>query len=262
MDRKIMVISGGSSGIGLATALFFSERGFKVYDLSRHGGAPEEISHIPCDVSSEEQVQAAINQVLTEVGRINVCVVNAGFGIAGSLEGTKDRDAKRQLEINLHGALRLAKAALPALRETKGRLIAVSSVAGNIAIPYQSWYSASKAALQSAFLALDNEARDTGVRALTVLPGDTATSFTDNRVHNQSDPNCYGSKVRSSVGKMEADERQGKPPITVAKVIWSLAHRKNPPPQTVVGFSYKFLILLFKLFPLRLTNWIVGKLYS
>ena len=61
---------------------------------------------------------------------------------------------------------------------------------------------------------------------------------------------------------MEADERKGKPPLSVAKVIWRLAHHPNPPPQTVVGFSYKLLSLLYKLLPLRLTNWVVGKLYS
>lgn len=263
MERKVLVISGGSSGIGLATATYFAEHGFQVYDLSRRGGAPAEICrHIACDVSSADQVRSAIEQITQEAGRIDVCVANAGFGIAGSLEGTADRDAKRQMEINLHGALRLAQAALPALRASRGRLIAVSSVAGRIAIPYQSWYSASKAALLSAFLALDNEIRATGVRALTVLPGDTATPFTDNRIHNQDDPGCYGDKVRSSVAKMEADERKGKSPLSVAKVIWRLANHPNPPPQTVIGFSYKLLSLLYKLLPLRLTNWVVGKLYS
>lgn len=262
MDKKIAVITGGSSGIGLATAACFHAHGYKVYSLSRSAGTLAGINHIPCDVSSEEQIQAAIDKVLEEEGQIDVCIANAGFGISGSLEGTKEQDALHQIDINFHGALRLSQAALPALRESKGRLIAVSSVAGTIPIPYQALYSASKAALQSAFLALDNEIRGARVRALTVLPGDTATPFTDNRVPNVSEPDIYREKATASVDKMAADERSGKSPETVARVIYRLATRKNPPPQTVVGFSYKLLSLLYKIMPLRLGNWAVGKLYS
>ncbi len=262
MKKKVLAISGGSSGIGLATAQYFLKHGFIVYDLSRSGGADAEILHLKCDVSDEEQIKSAIAQILRTEGQLDICVANAGYGISGSLEGTEDKDSLRQMDINLHGALRLAKAALPALRESKGRLIAVSSVAGIVAIPYQSWYSASKAALLSAVLALDNEVKGSGVRALAVLPGDTATAFTDNRMHNSSDPDIYKEKVKDSVGKMEKDERKGKSPLTVAKAIYRLAVKKNPPPQLVVGFSYKLLVLLYKLLPLRIVNWVVGKLYS
>ena len=237
MVKKVAIISGGSSGIGLATAIYFLQHGYKVYGLSRSVTTQAGIHHIPCDVGVEEQIHSAIDKILEEEGRIDVCIANAGFGISGSLEGTREQDALRQIDINFHGALRLAKAALPALRESKGRLIAVSSVAGTISIPYQALYSASKAALQSAFLALDNEIRGAGVRALTVLPGDTATPFTDNRVPNISDPDYYRKKAKASVDKMAADERKGKPPETVAKIIYRLATRKNPPPQTVVGLS-------------------------
>ncbi len=262
MTKKVAVITGGSSGIGLATARYFLQHGYKVYSLSRRAGDQAKVNHIPCDVSAEEQIEAALKIILQEEGRIDVCIANAGFGISGSLEGTKEQDALRQIDINFHGAMRLAKAALPALRESKGRLIAVSSVAGTIAIPYQSLYSASKAALQSAFLALDNEIKEGGLRALTVLPGDTATPFTDNRVHNISEPSFYREKAAASVDKMSADERKGKHPDTVARVIYRLATRKNPPPQTVVGLSYKFLTLLNKFLPLRLSNWVVGKIYN
>ena len=151
----ILIISGGSSGIGKATASLFAERGWRVFELSRHGQSQDGITHIDCDVTSEQSCQAAVAQVLKQTDRIDVVISNAGFGISGAVEFTDIKEAERQMDVNFLGAVRLTQAVLPQLRQQRGgRIIYTSSVAAVLAVPYQSFYSASKAAINALALAL------------------------------------------------------------------------------------------------------------
>ena len=154
---KTLVISGGSSGIGKATASLFAERGWCVFELSRHGAeekAAGQIIHIPCDVCSEDSCRTAIEEVLKHTDHIDVVISNAGFGISGSVEFTDIREAEHQMDVNFMGAVRFTQAVLPQLRQQRyGRIIYTSSVAAILAVPYQAFYSASKAAINAMALA-------------------------------------------------------------------------------------------------------------
>lgn len=130
-----------------------------------------------------------------------------------------------------------------------------------VPIPYQAAYSASKAAINSFTMALRLEVKSSGVRVCAVMPGDTKTGFTDARLKTQSDSG-YGDRVKKSVERMEHDERNGKSPVSVAKVAYKLFGRKNPPALVSVGFSYKTVAFLAKILPNRLMLYIVGKLYG
>ena len=110
-------------------------------------------------------------------------------------------------------------------------------------------------------MALSNELRSQKIKVCCVRPGDTKTGFTQNRLKTDVENEIYGDKITKSVKKMEKDEQNGKSPITVAKVVYKVLKRKNPPPNVTVGFGYKFLCLLAKLLPTRFVNFIVGKLY-
>ena len=90
-----LVISGGSSGIGKATATLFAERGWRVFELSRHGVSKDGITHVDCDVTSEESTRQAIDEVLKQTKTIDVVISNAGFGISGAVEFTAIRDAQK-----------------------------------------------------------------------------------------------------------------------------------------------------------------------
>ena len=159
--NQVVVITGGSSGIGLATACAFRARGDRVYELSRRDTVHNDgIVHISADVTREEAVSVAFRQVAEAEGRVDILVCNAGFGISGAAEFTGNGDAKRLLEVNLFGAVNAVKAALPIMRAQRGgKIICISSIAGLVSIPFQAWYSVSKAAVLSYAAAL----RDPGL---------------------------------------------------------------------------------------------------
>ena len=156
--NKTAIVTGGSSGIGLQTALsLHQDHGYDVYVLSRHEYEMEGLHHFCCDVSSEDVVIKTVEQIVQETGRLDLVVNCAGMGISGALEFTDVQQARNLFDINFFGTVNVNKACIPYLRETKGRIINISSVAGVVPIPFQSFYSASKAAINSYSLALANE---------------------------------------------------------------------------------------------------------
>ena len=146
--------------------MLFAERGWRVFELSRRDVSVTgdglqvtgEIIHVTCDVTDEASCKAAIAQVLKQTDTIDVVISNAGYGISGPIEFTQIKDAERQMDVNFMGAVRFTQAVLPQLRQQRrGRIIYTSSVAAILAVPYQSFYSASKAAINAFALALANE---------------------------------------------------------------------------------------------------------
>lgn len=260
--RKVVVITGASKGIGLETAKIFRKNNYKVYDLSRTGKDTEILNHIYCDVSDYNVVETAINEVISREGRIDIVISNAGFGISGSVEGHLYQSIKSQIDVNFTGSAFLANATLKHIRNTKGRIIFMSSVASVIPIPFQAIYSATKSAILSLAQCLDNELQGSGARAIALLPGDLSTSFTKNRIKNKIEPDFYKSRVENSVGKMEKDEINGMQPTVIANKLYKLATQKNPKVKSSVGVLYKFALVLEMLLPVRLKQFIIKKMYA
>lgn len=259
---KTLVISGGSSGIGKATASLFAERGWCVFELSRHGKSYDGIIHVDCDVCDSESTRNAIAQVMQQTDRIDVVISNAGFGISGPVEFTDIQDAERQMDVNFMGAVRFTQAVLPQLRKQRsGRIIYTSSVAAVLAVPYQSFYSASKAAINALALALANEVREFGIYVSVMMPGDVSTGFTDARHKSSAGEEVY-SGANKAVTTMEKDERGGMSPMQMARLFYRIATCRSPKPQYVGGFSYRVLCFLDRILPKRLVNWIEYKVYS
>jgi NAD(P)-dependent dehydrogenase (short-subunit alcohol dehydrogenase family) len=259
---RTLVISGGSSGIGKATASLFAERGWRVFELSRHGVSAEGIMHIDCDVTSEESCREAVAQVLKQTERIDVVISNAGFGISGAVEFTPIGEAERQMDVNFMGAVRLTQAVLPQLRKQhNGRIIYTSSVAAVLAVPYQAFYSASKAAINAMALALANEVKEFGITVSVMMPGDVSTGFTDARCKSNAGEEVY-THAGKAVSSMEKDERGGMQPIQMARLFWHIAACRSPRPQYVGGFIYRVFCFLDRILPKRFVNWIEGRMYS
>ena len=267
---KTLVISGGSSGIGKATTSLFAERGWCVFELSRHGKEQNDnvpsikgkIVHIYCDVCSEESTIAAIKEVLQQTDHIDVVISNAGFGISGPVEFTKIEEAERQMNVNFMGAVRFTQAVLPQLRKQHGgRIIYTSSVAAVLPVPYQSFYSASKAAINALALALAYEVREFGISVSVMMPGDVSTGFTDARSKSSVGEEVY-LRANKAVTTMEKDERGGMSPMQMARLFYHIATCRRPKPQYVGGFSYRILCFLDRILPKRLVNWIEYKVYS
>lgn len=259
---QTLVISGGSSGIGKATASFFAERGWRVFELSRHGVSHTGITHVTCDVRDSESCRKAITEVLKQTDTIDVVISNAGFGISGSVEFTDIQEAEHQMDVNFTGAVRFTQAVLPQLRAQRhGRIIYTSSVAAILAVPYQAFYSASKAAINAMALALANEVKEFGISVSVMMPGDVSTGFTDARRKSTAGEDVYLGAGKA-ITTMEHDERAGMQPIQMARLFYHIATCRSPRPQYVGGFGYRVLCFLERLLPKRFVNWIEYKVYS
>jgi short-subunit dehydrogenase len=261
--KRVCVLTGGSSGIGKATANLLAQNGFTVYELSRNGADAGEIRHITADVTQPEQVKAATAAIFEQEGQIDLLVNNAGFGISGAVEFTDPKEAFDQLNVNFFGTLHCIQAVLPHMRAQKsGHIVNISSVAAPIAIPFQAFYSATKSATNSLTLALRNEVKPFGVKACAILPGDVKTGFTAARKKSCAGAEVYGAAIDHAVAVMEHDEQNGMPPELVAKAVLRAANAKNPKAFATVGFQYQVFVLLSKLLPASLTNALVGMIYK
>lgn len=259
--NKVVVITGGSSGIGKVTAEYFASCDCIVYELSRSGRDENGILHLTADVTDEKSVESAIKQIIEKRGKIDVLVNNAGFGISGAIENTPIEKAKKQFEVNFFGMTNCVYAALPVLRKSKGIIINVSSVAAVLSIPFQAYYSASKAAINSYTAALANEVAPYGVRVTALMPGDIKTNFTASREKIEGKEE-YAQRTERSVSAMEKDEENGMSPQFIAKCIYKLSLKKKPKPLYTAGAKYKFFVWLGKILPSKLVQKVVGSMYA
>ena len=164
---------------------------------------------------------------------------------------------------NLAGMIERFRAVLPYMRRQRsGRLVMTSSVAGVTPIPFQTWYSASKAAIISYSMALMNEVRPYHVGVAVVMPGDIKTGFTAARRKSAAGNDEYSGRIERSVSKMEKDEQNGLPASYAGKIIAKAALRKRPKPLTSTGFVYSLLCTLAKIMPARFAQWILYQLYA
>ena len=261
--KKIAIVTGGSGGIGRCTAAALHRAGCTVYELSRREKPAEGIVHLNADVTDEAQVRAAVEEVLRREGRIDILVNNAGFGISGAAELTDSRDAHAQLELNLYGMDNATRAVLPAMRKQgSGRIVCMSSIAGILPIPFQLWYSVSKAAINAYVLALQNEVRPFGITVCAIMPGDIASGFTDARVKSDAGDDIYAGRIERSVKVMEKDERGGMSPEFAGNYVAKIALRERSKPLVALGTPYKAAAVAAKLLPRRFSNWAIGRIYA
>ncbi len=260
---KVAIVTGGSSGIGRAVAHSLAGSGVRVYEFSRRDCSDETITHMGVDVTDEQAVIDAVQSIYETENSIDILVNCAGFGISGAVEFTKSEDAKRQLEVNFFGTVNCTKAVLPYMRNKhKGRIVCVSSVAGPIPIPFQTYYSVSKAAINSYVMALANEVRPYGISVCAVQPGDIASGFTDARAKSYDGDKEYGGRIARSVKVMEKDEQNGMKPEKAGRYIAKLALKSKVKPLYAIGFVYKAFCVIMKILPCRLSNYLIGQLYA
>lgn len=261
--NKVALITGASKGIGLSTAILLHKNGYAVYGCSRNGFEQDGINSIIADVTDENSIKNIVKTVIDKENRLDLLINNAGMGISGAVENTSEEDAKYIFEVNFFGAFRMIKECIPYLRKTKGRIINTSSVAASLCIPFQAFYSSTKAALDALAFALIPELKPFGIKVTNVLPGDTKTGFTDARRKNYSkNDNFYGEKIEKSIKVMEKDEQNGMSADCVAKVILKTLNKKRPPVTVAVGFKYKLFMVLNKVLPKKFVIFIIGKLYG
>ena len=263
-ENRIAIVTGGTSGIGRATALALKAAGCTVYELSRRAEGVEGLHHIAADVTKEDDVKALMDAALKTFGRIDILVNNAGFGISGAVEFTSTEDAKALFDVNFFGMVNLNRAVVPIMRAAgRGRIVNLSSVAAPVPIPFQTYYSATKAAVNAYTMALANELRPFGVTVCAVMPGDIHTGFTAARRKIGEGDDIYHGRISRSVARMEHDEQTGMDPAKAGGYIAGVALREgNRHPLYAIRFDYKFFTFLAKVLPARFLNWLIYLLYG
>ncbi|HUX40915.1 MAG TPA: SDR family oxidoreductase [Rectinemataceae bacterium] len=263
-EKKTIVVTGASSGIGNAIATYLAKRGENVIGTcrnpaSRTGKADEFFDMIALDITRDDSVKTAFSKIFEGKKTVDTLVCCAGMGIAGSVEETSIEEAHLQMDTNYCGTLRTIKAVLPKFREAgRGQIIVMSSLAGVAGIPFQSFYSSSKFALEGLVEALRLEVAPFGIQVCLVEPGDFRTGFTDARVKVAAylaggEASPYSKGFEATVGQMEHDERAGADPIVIAKLIEKLLGKRNLSVRYGVGSIFQRLGVKIKNFmPSRL----------
>lgn len=260
---RTAIIVGASSGIGRETALKLSARGYRVFNLSRTPFKGEKVRTVTADAAQEGELSRAVHNVGEETGGLDLLVYSAGFSMAAPIEYAKSGDYRYLFEVNYFGAVEALRAALPYLKKRNGRAIFVGSLGGDVPIPYDSFYSSSKAALCMLAREADVELRERGVRVSALLPGGTSTDFTySRRIYGEEESLHYAPSIKKASAALANMEQGGMNPSLVAEAIVKLAVRKNPPPVAVAGGANGFARFLSKVLPERVTDWAVRRKFN
>ncbi len=261
--KRVIVITGASSGVGLETANYFLKNGWIVYGIATRPieKVIPDFNYYQGNICDSALMQRIAEEIYKKEGQIDVLYNNAGIGISGAIEFTEKEKIEKIFEVNIIAHIDMCKIYIPYLRESKGKIIFTSSVAASAAIPFQACYSATKAGLEGFALALSKEVYSQGIKIACVRPGDLKTGFTEAREKNEQTNEAYGDIIKKKTKNMEKFERDGMQPIVVAKHVYKIANRKNPPLISSVGFGYKCSSSLIKILPTRWTNYFIYKFY-
>jgi len=257
MKTKVVLITGGSSGIGKAIGIHLSTLGYKVYGTTRDKNKYPSFSEFPLlelDVRNEATIKSCIASLLEKEERIDVLVNNAGVGITGPMEETPHEEVLKAFATNFNGPLNVMNQVLPVMRKQKGGLIInITSIAGYMGLPYRGIYSASKGALEIVTESYRIETKSFGIKLTTLAPGDFATNIASGRYHTPVFENSpYREAYRNTLEAIDADVDSGSDPAEVGKKIAKIIETKNPKPHYKVGtFIQKFSLTLKNLLPGR-----------
>ncbi len=252
---KVVLVTGGSSGIGEAICKRLSAEGHRVFGTGRKVEAqPTGYRMVAMDITDQGSVQRGVEQVLAEAGRIDVVVNNAGLGIQGPAEDITPELAMQVLDTNVLGAHRVCRAVLPGMRERKrGLLVHITSLAANYGLPFRGFYSASKAALERYAEAQRMELSPFGVHVVTLQPGEYRTRIATGRLRPGSIGTAYAHAYERVMAVLGTSLHYSRDPDEVAVKVSQLIRQEAP-----YGVHYsahglqRLSVLLKKCLPTRL----------
>jgi NAD(P)-dependent dehydrogenase (short-subunit alcohol dehydrogenase family) len=236
----VVLITGGSSGIGLATVRCLADAGDQVFYASRKpatGPLAGDVTHVPLDLADPQGCEAAVQAVLDQAGRLDVLINNAGTAVLAPLEEGGDAEAHQTFEVNVFGPMRLIRAALPAMRaQGGGRIINVTSVNDIAPAPFGGWYSASKAALASLSTVLGAELQGSGIFVTVVAPGLFVTEMSQGLpAARVADDSRYAQTFEKLRAESAAELLTAGDPDEVALALAECIAAAQPPARIVVG---------------------------
>lgn len=270
-SSKVILVTGGSSGLGKAMCQSLAEQGHRVYGTSRKLQHEKKVGNyflIPMDVTHQTDdhamsVQKALEWVCFKEGRLDVLVNNAGVSGMGPFEEMSLDEVKVIFETNVFGMIRVTQNALPLLRKSKGLVINISSIAGEIALPYRSAYSASKFAVEALTESLSLELSPFDVRVLLIQPGDLNTEINQNRkVIELKQGSPYEKPFRLNLENLQNEMSQSMDPAVIGDLVVKIMNENKPRLRYRVGrFVQKLSPVIKKFLPDRWFEALLRKYY-
>lgn len=261
---KVILITGGSSGLGAAMCKRLANAGHTVIGTSRKPTAASGFELIAMDILDDASVRRAVDDVLARHGRIDVVVNNAGVGVQGAVEDIDPGLALQAFDTNVVGALRVCRAVLPHMRSRqRGLIIQVSSIAAEFGLPYRGFYSAGKAALDRMTESLRIEVEPFGIKVVTVQPGEFKTPIAAGRLRPATINDAYKTRYERAMRILDGGLGYSRDPDELARVVEGIIH--DPSPRTIYRVAVgkqKLSVLLKKVLPGRLFERMVRKHYE
>ena len=257
MNKKVIVITGASSGMGKDFALALLKEGHTVYGLARRVEKMDEIvkaggSAIAMDITNESQIDSAVSQILHEQGKIDVLINNAGYAVYGTVEEVPIEVARRQFEANLFGLASITQKVIPGMRENKsGTIINISSMGGKIYTPMGAWYHATKHALEGWSDCLRVELIPFNVNVVIIEPGGIQTEFSDvfqEQLQGDTENGPYVDalqKIIASIKEMSENDKLSHPKV-ITNLILNAVNSRKPKTRYVAGAYAKPLMFMRK----------------
>ncbi len=260
--RPSAVVVGGSSGIGYETCVRLVNRGWAVTNISRTRCNNAKVNNVCADVAAGTDAYDAITCSADRSG-LNALVYSAGFSMAAPIEYAKESDYKYLFEVNFFGALRSMQYAIPHMKKRGGKIVLVGSLGGDVPIPYDSFYSSSKAALEMLAREANAELNPYGISVTAVLPGGTATNFTYKRkVYTDDDNKIYSKSVNKAVAALANMEQSGMKPSRVAEDIYKVLTSDKPPIILTCGVKNNMMRFASRIMPEKLTLQIDKRMFN
>ena len=251
-DAKVVLITGASSGIGLATAILLQEKGCRVFGTSRSSSKTSQTTFemLALDVNSDESVKGCVKGLLEETdGRVDVLVNNAGFMRTGGIEETTLEEAKMQFETDFWGHVRMAKAVLPAMRRHRsGKIINIGSLAAFVPVPFLGYHEIPKFALEGFSEVLRQELESLGIWVSIVEPGFSKTNIFNAASDTTNKIQDYDGMRERVYAALRKHEDAGQDPTLVAKTVLKIIETKNPKLHYPVG-KEKYALMLKRILP-------------
>lgn len=269
--KKVALITGASSGIGLETAFKLHENGYIVYGAARRTEKMKDLEKkgihvVALDVTDENSMVSCINLIIEKEGRIDVLVNNAGYGSYGAIEDVPLDEARRQFEVNIFGLARLTQLVLPTMRKNHyGKIVNISSMGGKVYTPFGGWYHATKHALEGFSDSLRLETKGFGIDVIIVEPGGIKTEWGPIAAENlkkTSGSGTYASAANKSaegMAKMYATNQLSDPKV-ISNVIYKAVTARRPKIRYAKGYMAKPAIFMRKWFGDRFFDMVISRM--
>ncbi len=258
--RESLLISGVSSGIGLSTAKEGLKRGYRVCGISRTEPHCDGIDWLPTDIRNPNEVSHAVEALLSDDHRLAGVLCGAGVGLIGAVEDTNADQVAEIFATNYFGTANLIRAALPKLRSNGGgQVVILGSLAGQVPLPFQAHYSASKAAVENMALALSTEVKSFGISVVLLALGDVQTNFLRRCTTVDRDGSPYGTSLRGCISVIEADMAAAPMPDAAVELVMNALTVPSHAPKRSFGPHSIATQLGKRLLPVRIARYLVAR---